>query len=1197
MQINNIFQLEIKRRIPAVAKVDDIDPETIQQEVSEYVVTMPIEEALVGFLDIYGETRVKTTDQIGVWIAGFFGSGKSHFAKMLNYLLKNPKIGSQHVVDLFRTRLDPQSAATKTITGGLHQIQQIDNHVVMFNIELHRHNTSIASTIYSQYLEQERKLSGNITVGRLELSLQRRGLYDAFRKEVEKERGEKWEVVREDFSMVRAAMVKALVTIEPKLYPDNKAADRAIEDLQTQENASIAEIARELAAYVDELSDQGNPERPPHLLFIIDEIGQFVGRKKDRLLELQTLAEAFGTHGKGKLWLIVTSQQELKEMISDITTIQDEFGRIITRFDTRMTLTSADVERVLEDRILKKNDNGNKELSQLFTRLGGELGVLGKLPGSSRDLPTLNKDSFPLAYPFLPYQLALIQDVIKAARTSGGTGFTLNTEARSMLGLCQGVITRNLLDVDIGKLVTLDMVFDQVSIDLNQTDVREIAKVSTQLPSSSTFDTKVVKALYFLQQVTYIPCTTEVIAHVLVQDVSNENLTEIKEQVAASLKRLSGAGFVIDKDDGIFEFLTGSKKTFEDDVNGIKVRKNDQRRTVRERLIEVLREVGQVDYDKKQRFRTTVFADGESITGGDSLVLQAYSPLHIKLEDGLTIDQVEMESFSNTNTVYWFSQDDDELDKSVVRLFKLREVIKVRQAQQSKTDEDKELIREKNKEISTLQQTIESRLRTALFNGTIIWNGDAKELDGKTTTLNPIFNKAMARVVPYVYPKFDLAAVRPSKDAIETVLKTNDFVLNTLHPGLKLFDEKNHLNIQSPAIEEVLRDLERRENKGLDRYGRSLLDHFGMSPYGWHPEVIRLLLAAMFRGGVISIRSGNVNYDDASVPAARDRFIKANDFKSAEFLYDPDQAISLSERQQAQNTLYVMFERSKTQDTASALSEYINNDLEDLNRRVERLALQLRQVEYPLPISFNQARELIHKITSHSRPNKVVRLFLDQVDAIRQLHTDAEMLYDFVEKDKRLPQYSQAKTLLKAWEDTRQVMTAQQLYGAEVTALAQMLRTGLQEGAAGEGWSAFEQTHEALLKQFQAVYANLHTQREELFQRLSGELVSEGLETIYLQAYTCDVLAFDTAQMTCKTCNKSLALMAEQLISMPARAKGIREAAKPLTGSKRKVIKINVGDVLAGREIEDADQLKDALKVVEKKVLDVLKDSDAVELI
>ncbi|NCO46067.1 MAG: hypothetical protein GW890_06485, partial [Vibrio sp.] len=247
--------------------------------------------------------------------------------------------------------------------------------------------------------------------------------------------------------------------------------------------------------------------------------------------------------------------------------------------------------------------------------------------------------------------------------------------------------------------------------------------------------------------------------------------------------------------------------------------------------------------------------------------------------------------------------------------------------------------------------------------------------------------------------------------------------------------------------------------------------------------------------------------------------------------------------------------------------------------------------------SFKQAHEVIHKITSHNQPNKVVRLFLDQLNMIRQLHTDAETLYDFVGKDKRLPQVRQARALLKAWEETCQVMAAKDLHTEEWTKHAQTLQMGLREGVAGENWNSFEQAAEALLKAYQTVYAKLHAQREELFQRLNGELVAERLETVYLQAYTCEKLAFDPTQMTCKNCGKSLALIAEQLIAIPARAKGIREAAKQLTSSKRKIAKVNVGDVLAGREIENEKQLKEALKVVEKKALDALKDSDAVELV
>lgn len=1199
MQVKELFQLQIERYIPPVAKVDDTTPATIAQEVKEFVVTSPIEEALLRFLESYAGSRIDPTDRIGVWISGFYGSGKSHFAKMISYLLHNPAIGAERVIDLFRARLDPQRPMAESIRQQLHRIQQIDNHVVIFNIEAQRQTGSIAATLYSQYLSQERGLSGNITVGRLELSLQRRGLYPAFCQHIQAAQGEAWETVRDDFSMLRPAIAQALAAVDAKLYPDPALAEKALDDLAAQEKLSIAEMAKELAAYVTELRQSGDPQRPPHLVFIIDEIGQFVGREKGRLLELQTIAEEFATHGRGGLWLVVTSQQELKGMIADIAAQQDEFGRIITRFDTRLALSAEDVERVLEDRVLKKNTPAAAHLRQFFDQYGGELSGLGQLPGSARDLPAVSEASFIANYPFLPYQISLVQDVIKAARSGSHTGFTLNTEARSMLGLCQGVILANLLEAEPGRLVTLDMVYDRVRLDLNQADTREIDKIASQLPGANALDTRVVKALYFLQQLSYLACTPLVIAHTLLNDIRQDTPADLAIQVQNSLARLSAAGFAVEKEAGVYEFLTGAKKSFEEEVNAISAKKNDQRRTVRERLGEVLRELGQVDYEKKQHFRVAIYADGEKTNNEDEhLTLHVYSPLHLKLEDNLTLDEVESHSFSHPNTVYWLSRADEDLERHVMRLFRLREALRLRQARQAKSEDDKDLLREKIKEANTLSTTVESRLRQALYNGTLVWNGDIEELDGKTTTLNPIFNRIMSRLVPHVYPRFEMAAIRPNKDAIEVTLTTADYSLNTIEPGLKLFDASNHLNVHSPALEELLHELGRRENKGLDRDGKSLLAHFEAPPYGWHPEVIRLLLAATFRGGMLSIKSGNTTYDDASVPAARDRLIKANDFKSAVFLYEPEESLSLAERQKAQSELYVMFQRTKTQDTTTALAEYIQEDLKKLNERVERLALQLRQAEYPLPETFKGAHDLIRKVITHTRPNKVLRLFLDSLGELKQLHQDEERLYQFVEKDKRLAAYRQARALLHAYDDTRHVYAAASLHAEHLAAQAETLRQGLKEGPAGEAWSAFAQAHQALLQAYQDAYAGLHQQREALYQRLSDELHAAGIQIEHFQTYACTGLHFDPASAACKTCHHGLPLLAEQLMSMPVAAKSLRDAHQAQlvpSEKKRKVTRIRVGDLLAGKQIENEAQLQETLKIIAECARQALEEGNTIE--
>ena len=100
LYLKDLFVYPIERYIPPVAKVTDVTEETVATDLREYVVTTPIERALADFLEVYAESRTAPTDKIGVWISGFFGSGKSHFAKVLSYLLTNPAVSGRPAREL-----------------------------------------------------------------------------------------------------------------------------------------------------------------------------------------------------------------------------------------------------------------------------------------------------------------------------------------------------------------------------------------------------------------------------------------------------------------------------------------------------------------------------------------------------------------------------------------------------------------------------------------------------------------------------------------------------------------------------------------------------------------------------------------------------------------------------------------------------------------------------------------------------------------------------------------------------------------------------------------------------------------------------------------------------------------------------------------------------------------------------------------
>ncbi|MFQ5472307.1 MAG: hypothetical protein ACE5FA_05405 [Dehalococcoidia bacterium] len=181
--LRDLFVYPIERYIPPVAKVNDVAEATVETDLREYVVTAPIEHALADFLEVYAESRTASTDKIGVWISGFFGSGKSHFAKILSYLLTTPAIGDQTAREVFLERLVGSSRKSE-IEGLLHRTGLLDSRVIMFNIKTEQDQTqkdeSVSEILYRRHLAS-RGLSTDPVVASLELSLIERGLYGACR--------------------------------------------------------------------------------------------------------------------------------------------------------------------------------------------------------------------------------------------------------------------------------------------------------------------------------------------------------------------------------------------------------------------------------------------------------------------------------------------------------------------------------------------------------------------------------------------------------------------------------------------------------------------------------------------------------------------------------------------------------------------------------------------------------------------------------------------------------------------------------------------------------------------------------------------------------------------------------------------------------------------------------------------------------
>ena len=1219
ISLKDLFVYPIKRYIPSVAKVDDTSEATVETDLREYVVTGTIEQALTEFLEVYAESRTAPTDKTGVWISGFFGSGKSHFSKILSYLLTDCPVGKSTARELFVERLATSPRRTE-IEGLLHRTGLLDSQVIMFQIKAEQDQTredSISEIMYRRYLAS-RGLSTDPMVASLELSLIERGLYDAFQAEVEKRVGSPWIEERDDYLFIHATVAEALQAVAPETYQTRDEALAALEMVERGQRLTVSDLAQRLLDYVDELAATGSgstgsprhperpqhrPECPPRLVFIIDEIGQFIGTDGQKLLELQSIAEQFATKGQGKLWLVVTAQAKLHELIAGVKALEADFGKIGDRFDIQLALTAEDVEKVLEGRILKKKDGRVPVIQDFYHEHEGALTALSTLPGASREMPDMTAEHFAANTPFLPYHLTLIQAIFASVKSSAATGFGVNPEVRSMIGMAQGVLRNpdnGFISGTLGYTVSMDMVYDQIAVDLQPQDKREIENLSKQLPGYRELDQRVLKALYLLQAVPWIAVRAETLAHVLLRDLTSEDLNTLKDEVQTSLKRLQDAHYVVPKEDGVWEFLTGTKKSFEEKVAAVIARQSDLRREVRKALGEVLRAVGRLNYRNGLRsFEVIVQGDREELHGGQDIILEVYSPLYVELEEGFSLEDLEqIESFSHVNTVYWVSTESPELTQHLSRIIKLGQVLETWKAKGSKTDEEREIIREKAMELSSLHSRVETTLRVALYNGTLIWNGRAEDLDGSATTLNPIFNRHVSQVVPYVYPKFELAAVKANEKEIEAVLTMAATTLTTVGTGLDLFGSDGHLNQHSAVVNEVRQELERRSHRGGDLSGKALEEHFSSGDYGWHPIIVRLILAAMFRAGLVTIKADNVHYTDCNAPAAQILFTQARPFRRAVLFYEEAETVTADELRRAQDELKQIFDTPRREETANALAEQIKQEIETWRNRIERVLLQLRPAGYPIPAALAGSSDLGKRVSTFRNPGKIVKAFLEHLEEVRAWHAEARTLYDFI-YDKKLPVFERACQLLKETQRAEGIPGVEPLAKDDAQGWRKTLETIAEGGRAAHEWNQFKAAYTPLRDRYRSVYKTLHQERDDVATQARQQLESARVQAQVLFPYECQGLQWGEDGLSCERCSAPLKELYLQTVAIPNLAREMRERLESnieYGDDSPKVKRLRVAQVVPKPRIENEDDLNEALAALRGAIREALGEVEAVEL-
>lgn len=558
MRIQNMFADDINRKINGVIKVDQEDDST-EREVKEYVITKELKKHFISFFNAYGDAFQTPTDDIGVWISGFFGSGKSHFLKMLSYILENRTINGVKTVERFREKFEDDPATFMLIDNAT----KSKTETILFNIDIessiNKDKTAVIRVFAKMFYNHLGFYGENLKVAMLEHYIDQCGKTQQFREVFEREKGKPWIEMRRAFAFNGKFIIPTLMEVLDMSEDDAKA---WFND-KTSVEFSISQLVDDINTYV---SKQPKDFR---LLFMIDEVGQYVGTDTDMLLNLQSLVEKLGSDCGGKVWVVCTGQEAIDEIIKVRT---DAFSRIQARFKTRLSLSSSSVDEVIQKRVLKKTPEATTTLEAIYNENDSVLRNLFSFSDSVLDIKGYGGAAeFAINFPFVPYQFIIMQKVFSEIRKHGNSGKHFSGGERSMLSGFQES-AQKLQARDEYALAPFFLFYDTVHGFLDSSIRRVIERCERAANDGNGIeiqDVNVLKLLYLVRYIDDIKANLDNIVILMADDIRVDKIT-LRESVKASLDRLISQNYIARSGD-TYNFLTDEEQDIQKEINNANV--------------------------------------------------------------------------------------------------------------------------------------------------------------------------------------------------------------------------------------------------------------------------------------------------------------------------------------------------------------------------------------------------------------------------------------------------------------------------------------------------------------------------------------------------------------------------------------------------------------------------------------------------
>lgn len=929
MQIKDMFAKKIDREIQGVIIVGQGEETNVSQELEEYVVTRELQKHFADFFNAYKKSIDGNTPKMGVWISGFFGSGKSHFLKILSYLLDNKLVGDKHAIDYF---IDDKKITDNKVLSDMQLAANIPADVVLFNIDSKsesngKQNKDAIVNVFLKVFNEMQGFCGSMPhIADLERRLVEVGRFDEFKEAFEDEYGDPWEESRKDFDFIQDSVVDALVSMD---YMSEAAARNWCEKAIEPYTISIEDFAKRVKAYID------SKEENHHVVFLVDEIGQYIGDDSKLMLNLQTVTEELGKECLGRAWVIVTSQQD----IDSITKVKgNDFSKIQGRFDTRLSLSSANVDAVIKKRILDKTDTAAQTLRLLYEQKATIIKNLIVFNDSAEKKLYADENDFTESYPFVPYQFNLLASVLTSIRTHGASGKHLSEGERSMLALFKESAS-TLKEKEMGVIVPFHRFYDALENFLDHSHKGVISKaysnsyINPEQKDSDVFAINVLKTLFMIKYVMEIESNIDNITSLMIENIDDDRI-ELKGKVEEAIKILMSQ-MLVQKNGNLYVFLTDEEQEINNEIEKENVEMSEVITKISEMIFEDIfteKKYRYPEFGGRYSFSFNQIVDDRPYKSNQTcdIGLRILTPWYDGGMDDATLRMMS----GQCREVLVVLPNDDEFLTEMRAYLKIEGFLrKNTSAKLAKYEEIKET---KRVEMRERNDNAKLYLTEGLKEATIYVNGDIARLSSKE--VNNKISEAIGRLVQTVFHKLSYIDTAMGESDIRKLLQSTNQMQMQLGGGTVA---------NTHALDDVQGYIAMNSRNHMKTSMKSVKDRFMKAPYGFVEDDINWLVACLFKRGDlsfnvngISVNLNNKSEDDIISYITKKAFVE-------KLLMEERVRVSEKDKKAVRDVMKEVFNTTVTTEDEDSIMKDFQRSSSNMINEMDKLEVYYKQYDYP----------------------------------------------------------------------------------------------------------------------------------------------------------------------------------------------------------------------------------------------------------